>query len=1186
MATSLEEDVPLSAQLIGIGLKESVENTTFDSSIIQEESLKSLERTEPLGLSVATSLEEDALLSAQLLEIGLKKESPRLDSPISLLQEEHLESLKRTESQDLPVATSLEEDLPLSTQLIGIGLKERVENSTLDSPIIQEESLKSLKRTEPQDLPVTSLEEDNLSFLQLGGLELLGNPDETLQSMDVSHDERIDTLEQSMKDLIQSFSRINEKLFDHTLENVRLQQDNLVGLKKRSTEFKRFLSALDPVVNREILSEQERRRVERLMSQFSDYLGWVDDLDFKAFRLLNPRPTTMPTISLKALPQLDFQRDPIPELMVDVTPSSSDVNTVISPTETITPSNGLHLVLRLRAPSSELNTETSDTPLSSTETITPTNGHHLVLRLRASSSDLNTGVSLEENLRSSAEFIQNLQTSIHSVDYNLFGNHAEENLNLQEKKLDKLMKETDEVESGLLSLKSTLSHSDEQSRVQDVLTLFDEVDCMFARTYNKIGFIRSRSSLTPSLSLQLNSEPVIDITSLSTVSLDEQLKLLSTELEDLREGRSSIDVDLYEDQREPSSLKGHGEESLRFQGKKLSQLQEKSREIGKRLLNISQATEEFQPKQQLQMGALIGSFNTTISELRQVQTRLNLLKSKSSVVSLETEDPLFSFIPSFGVTGSQKMLPSDLSTDLNPEEEFVSLEKSTQELKRDLVEFKEAVFGEHAVESLQLHEVGFSKLQETARALESRFMFIDSQIPRDWRSPQRQQMNELIYSFGDTLCLVRKTQEQLNFLKSPSLPSSSPSLSVPTVTLGIGEETEGTLNEDFKSEKESLEQLYSEISGIDGNLYSDHTETNLNLQGEKLSQAKKTLHELEERLSTLDSQTSTDLQAKPREALNSLLGSLSKSQCFIRDVEKRFNHLKSSTLPPRTIMPVIQVSSTVPDLTVQKKEGVSSSLSTEDPLTESLKEVEESLKLGIGLIDEDLYSDHTEENLSLQEKKLLQAKETLSELEKRLISLDSQVSRDLQSPQRMFINSLLSSCSDKQCSIRDVETRLKHLKSVNLPVKLIIPVINVSSTATTSVLDLEQEKIIGSVETQSLRTEDPQDELLRSLEKRVDALIEEQNSIDEDLYEDQRENPSPLKGHGALSLRYQEIRLSMLQEKAETLQLNLMSLDSQITKDPLSKQREKLDQLTCSFKENALCSLRVKDRLRFWKTKL
>jgi cob(I)alamin adenosyltransferase len=441
------------------------------------------------------------------------------------------------------------------------------------------------------------------------------------------------------------------------------------------------------------------------------------------------------------------------------------------------------------------------------------------------------------------------------------------------------------------------------------------------------------------------------------------------------------------------------------------------------------------------------------------------------------------------------------------------------------LKFQDTIFGEHAVESLKLHETNFLKLQEIANELEARLMFVDSQISQDWQFPHRKKINELMYSFGDTLCHVRKVQKRINFLKYPA---PSPSSVVSQVNAPVEERKEEVLNK-------QLTGLRNDLWKIDGDLYVDHGETNLNLQEERLSQLKKTLRELEESLGTLDSQTSTDLQSKEREFVNTLLGSLSTSQCLFREVEKRLNHLKSPSLRS----PVIHLSSgstvlTPGALTTDEIEGSpSSSLATKDPLAQDLQETEEELSqlgLGLGAIDGDLYDNHTENNLRFQEEKLsLLKKNLLQELEERLSSLDSKISKDLSSPQRERLNSLLGSFSNKQCDIRDLEKRIKHLQSARL-------------------LALDEE-ILG-------------------LERMFRAFGQEERHIDGELF----------GNHSMENLSLQETNLQLLEKKVQKMESRLMELGSEITKESSPQQREKLDELTHSVKEK-LCLHAVQSRI-------
>ena len=848
--------------------------------------------------------------------------------------------------------------------------------------------------------------------------------------------------EESMDGLTYGFYEISSQLFeDLKPEGIRLQKENLERLKKKSTEFKEYLYTLDPVVNEEFRSEEAKPRVNRLMSRLSDHLGCVEELGLRIHRLLRPRPTPIIPVMYLQTRELasDNNRVPLsPQLRTSILPGgqvksvedlrlrtpSSELNTSDTPLsspETIRQKNTLHLALRLRGPLSELNT--SDTPLASPEAITPKNTLHLVLRLRASSSASSTMTPLEEKLESAKEFIQDLQRKLGSIDTNLYGNHSEENLSSQQKELTRLMGKADEVESGLLRLKSTLLQVEGQNQVKTVLDLFDEVDCVWAQLSKRLSFLKSKVT-SPKV------EKTEDVSSdLSTDdSLDQQLE---EDICALKSDGYSIDHDLYEDQRDPHPLVGHGSLSLNHQEKRLSSLQERARKIGERLMLISsQVTGEPHSSKRLKMSDLIGSFNDNISSLRQVQSRLNIIKSSASILSLETEAPFFSFIPNIGATGFPKILPLELSTDFTPEEELVSLEKARQTLKSDLLEFQENLFGEHAGESLKLHEASFLKLQETANELESRLMFLDSHLPREWQSPQRKQINELLYSFGDTLCLVHKAQGRLNFLKFP--PSS------PTVTLASGGgRAEGSPSEVFKSEEESLSQLYGGLSEIDKDLYGDHTEKNLTLQEEKLLQAKKTLKELEERLSVLDSQTSRDLQSNSREDLNALLGSLSKSQCFIREVEKRLAHLKSANFPkmPDPVVylsenPMPTLKETSMPLKSEKTEESSSSLSTEDPVAEDLQKAGETLselRYRRFNIEDSLYGNHTKENLTLQEQRLLGLEGNAREFDLHLSSLGSKIIKESPSQHRDKLNEMMHSFKESMC-LHVIQTRIETLK--------------------------------------------------------------------------------------------------------------------------------------------------------------
>jgi hypothetical protein len=56
------------------------------------------------------------------------------------------------------------------------------------------------------------------------------------------------------------------------------------------------------------------------------------------------------------------------------------------------------------------------------------------------------------------------------------------------------MRETDEVESGLNHLKSSLAvQNDQQEKVAQVLVLFDEIDSDFSRALNKIDMLRKQA---------------------------------------------------------------------------------------------------------------------------------------------------------------------------------------------------------------------------------------------------------------------------------------------------------------------------------------------------------------------------------------------------------------------------------------------------------------------------------------------------------------------------------------------------------------------------------------------------------------------------------------------------------------------------------------------------------------------
>jgi len=990
--------------------------------------------------------------------------------------------------------------------------------------------------------------------------------------------------EESMDGLTSDFAEINEALMGNPESEVlRRQQEKVKTLKRKSAEFQHYLYPLDPIMNEEFRSEDARRRVNRLMGRLSDHLGWVESLELRILGLLNPRQESFSQVLARREPENRYLKLRISSLRSNtVTPLQEEVRNVEESTEITPPEKSLHLVLRLRASSPESrptipledsletgndftddSTEaiTTPTPLhlvlrlkagsseprptipledsletgddltdSSTEAMTTPNSLHLVLRLKAPSERSSTPILLEEKLESAKKFIQDSKIRFSSIWGDLFGNHTEENLRLQQSRITEWQKEADRVESGLNRFKSTLVHMDEQQHVQTVLNSFDEVDCKWAQVVQRLSFLQSKA-------------------------VDEKLKGLAVQIESLTNEGVSIDKDLYEDQREdPSPLKGHGEASLNFQETRLSELQKRARKIGEDLMLVSsQVTGEPHSSKRVYLSQVIGEFNDSISSLRRVQSRLNIIRLGTSFSSLETEDPFFSFIPSEGLTSSKKISSSELSTDFTPEEEFVSLAKSTEELKSNLLKFQDTIFGEHALESLKLHETNFLKLQEIANELEARLMFVDSQISQDWQSPHRKKINELMYSFSDTLCHVRKVQKRINFLKYPA---PSPSSVASQVNAPVEEGKEEVLNK-------QLTGLKNDLWKIESDLYVDHGETNLNLQEEKLSVLKQKLSELEESLGTLDSQTSTDLQSKEREFVNTLLGSLSTSQCLFREVEKRLNHLKSPSLRSPVIhLPSGSTVLTPGELTTDEIDGAPSSLATKDPLAQELHETGESLsQLGqrLGAIDGDLYHNHTEKNLSLQEEKLsLLKKNLLQELEKRLISLGSKISRDLQSPQRERLNSLLGSFSEKQCDVRYLEKRLNHLKSPPLS-RLHMPVTSLSSVDTVSIIErsplsLETEEL--EVVPSSFTTEPSLEERLQSARNFIRDLGERITSISYTLFGTH---------HPEETLNLQQQAVEKLMRETDEVESGLNHLRSSLATQ--NDQQEKVAQVLVLFDE-------------------
>jgi len=1153
-------------------------------------------------IRVSEQPERNGLSSVSSVMPERRQENPLLSELSSSLQREE----ERERGSHNPVSSQSEEVVdrnhsllssPLSLLPSVVNLLQQSEQSDLSlvSPVRREENSpllmvsSSLQREQELERGLSTDEEEQQNQVVLNSVEII--EDSSLKAARL-REETLKRAEASMDGLTSDFTEISEALWGNPgVEDLIHQQEKLEILKRKSAEFKQYLYPLDPVINDEFRSEEARRRVNRLLSRLSDHLGWVEGLELRLQSFLNPRRESFsqvlarrtpghPSLKLRISPSSlktvilpqeqeesveDSTEIATPEkslhLVLRLRASSSESRPTIplegsletgddlidNSTEAMTESNPLHLVLRLRASSPESRPTTppegsletgDDLTDNSTEAMTTPNSLHLVLRLKASSEGSSAPILLEEKLESAKKFIQDSKIMFSSIWEGLFGNHTEENLRLQQNRITDWQEEADRFESGLNRFKSSLMQMDEQQQVQTVLSLFDEIDCKWAQVVQRLSFLQSKA-------------------------VDEKLKGLAVQIEGLRNEGSSIDRDLYEDQREdPNPLKGHGEVSLNFQEKRLSELQKRAREVGENLLLLSsQVTGEHHSSKRLHVSQLIGQFNDGISSFRQVQSRLNIIRSGTSFLSLETEDPFFSFIPSEGATSSQKILPSEFSTDFTPEEEFKGLEESTKALKRDLLEFVETLFGEHAVESLKLHETNFVKLQETANELEARLMFVDSQISKDWRSSQRKQINELMYSFGNTLCEVRKIQERLNFLKYPS---SSPSLVSPPVNSPVEDENDGAPNKQLKSLKESLSKVESGLWHIDSDLYIDHGETNLNIQEERLAQLKKTLKELEESLSTLDSQTSKDLQSKERGFVNTLLESLSKSQCFMREMEKRLNYLKSPL--PHLQTPVIPltsvgiVSASKDTLTLETEE-ISSSLATDELVAQDLQNAEEdSSRLGRGLfeIDEDLYIDHTEKNLSFQEEKLSQLKNLLQKVEESLSSLDSKIPRKLKHPQRKQVNSLLGEFSRKQCFVRELEKRLNHLKSPPLS-RLHMPVTSLSSVDAVSVIErsplsLETEEIEGLPS--SFPTEPSLEERLQSARNFIQDLGERITNISYTLFGTH---------HSEETLNLQQQAVEKLMRETDEVESGLNRLRSSLAIQ--NDQQEKVTQVLVLFDE-------------------